>query len=104
MDNNVLGVNVESLRRVSYELDNINSNIRENLSYIKNEYENRLDNILNTNASQEYKRKVIEYIDKMDKTISTNDEYLIKKLNDIANIYNNLNDEIRDSVKKEEIE
>ena len=98
MDNNILGVNVDSLKKVSNELVTINNEINNQLSYIKKEYETKLDEILNTNSSKLYKEKVIEFLNNIIIRTNTNNEYLISKLIEISDIYNNLNANIYASV------
>ncbi len=99
MENNILNVNIDSLKKVSNDLSVINRNILNYLSVIENEYKNELDEILNTKASKEYKEKVIEYIDKTSNDLNNNNTYLINKLDDIVRIYSELDTDINVSVR-----
>lgn len=93
-----LKVNIESLKKVREEFKLINENITSEIRYVDNAYVNNLDEILNTNTSQEYKNKIDTFFKKTSKNINGNNEYLINKLDEIIKLYSNLDEEIRKSV------
>ena len=101
MENSILNVNIDSLKKVSNELSIINKNIINYLSIIENEYNNDLDEILSTNASKQYKEKVMEYLDKTSKDINENNTYFVNKLDEIIQIYSELNGNIEERVRGE---
>lgn len=91
-------VDINSLRKVSNELDRINTEILASLNIIKKEYREHLDEILNTNASKEYEEKMQEFVNKLCSSIDNNNQYYVNKLEEIANTYNGLNNEIRNNI------
>lgn len=89
MESRVL-VDTNSLQNVSKELDIINKEIIQDLSVIKREFSDNLDEILKTNTSMEYKRRTINYLNKISDEININNENLINKLNDVTARYNEI--------------
>lgn len=89
MESRVL-VDTNSLQNVSKELDIINKEIIQDLSIIKREFSDNLDEILKTNTSIEYKRRTINYLNKISDEININNENLINKLNDVTARYNEI--------------
>ena len=104
MDNERFNVNIESLEKISNEFDTLNDDVINNLLYIKKEYEYKLDEILNTKTSQDYKIKMIDYLDKIIAEIDNNGLYFVDKLNEIISLYTNLNNEITNSVNSVKID
>ena len=89
MESRVL-VDTNSLQNVSKKLDIINKEIIQDLSVIKREFSDNLDEILKTNTSMEYKRRTINYLNKISDEININNENLINKLNDVTARYNEI--------------
>ena len=89
MESRVL-VDTNSLQNVSKKLDLINKEIIQDLSVIKREFSDNLDEILKTNTSMEYKRRTINYLNKISDEININNENLINKLNDVTARYNEI--------------
>ena len=89
MESRVL-IDTNSLQNVSKELDIINKEIIQDLSIIKREFSDNLDEILKTNTSMEYKRRTINYLNKISDEININNENLINKLNDVTARYNEI--------------
>ena len=85
-----LKVNVSSFKNVVKELDEINTEMIGNLSAIKKEYNNNLDDILNTPAAKDYKGRTIEYLDNTIESIYKENTYLIDKLKYAINAYEDL--------------
>ena len=83
-------IDTNSLQIVSKELDIINNEIIQDLSIIKREFSDNLDEILKTNTSMEYKRRTINYLNKISNEININNENLINKLNDVTTRYNKI--------------
>ena len=89
MESRVL-VDTNSLQNVSKKLDIINKEIIQDLSVIKREFSDNLDEILKTNTSMEYKKRTINYLNKISDEININNENLINKLNDVTARYNEI--------------
>ena len=89
MESRVL-VDTNSLQNVSKKLDLINKEIIQDLSVIKREFSDNLDEILKTNTSMEYKKRTINYLNKISDEININNENLINKLNDVTARYNEI--------------
>lgn len=89
MESRVL-IDTNSLQNVSKKLDLINKEIIQDLSIIKREFSDNLDEILKTNTSMEYKRRTINYLNKISDEININNENLINKLNDVTARYNEI--------------
>ena len=97
MDNNVLKVSIDSLREAGADIDKHNRVIIDDLDYILIKMR-ELDEYFDSKAGREYKALMNNYVNRTKEYVSTRNEYLKNKLNEINTIYWELHGEIKESV------
>lgn len=98
MDNSILNVKIDSLKEVSSEIEKHNSVILNDLDFIaKKMFE--LDEYFDSKTGNEYKVIMNNYLNKTKDYISSRNEYLVNKLNEINLEYWDLYNDIEKTVK-----
>ena len=97
MENNVLKVDINSLKDVSIEIDRHNKAILDILNDIARDFSN-LDECFDSKTAKDYKVVMEKCLNKTREIVTNRNEFLIGKLNEITEMYWELYDEVRKTV------
>lgn len=103
MEDGVLKVNINSLKDVSGEIEKHNQTILDNLKGIQTDFSS-LDECFDSKTAREYKEVMNKCLTKTNDYVSTRNEYLVNKLNEINELYWELYDEVKTSVTGDKME
>ncbi len=102
-DNKFLKVNINSLQAVNSELKIHNDNIVNSLMLLSREF-NKIEEYFNTKTGKEYQELTNKCINETIDYISSKNNYLLNKLNDIQNIYWDLYGDIEKNIGEDNME